>query len=121
MWTTDLEIYVEDNKEFIIGRKSMSKVFCILSMLSKKPDWISAQVSKGNDVFADSLPLGFDEKGIVIYEGKGAMYILRNELGHSKVQSKKSILQHKDCAKCIVHNIGYENWKKELERALTQP
>ena len=121
MWPTDLDIYVEDNKEFITGRKSMSKVFCILSVLSKKPDWISAQVSKGSDVFADSLPLGFDEKGIVIYEGKGATYILRSGLEHSKVQSKKLILQHKDCVKRIVHNTGYENWKKELERALTQP
>ena len=121
IWPPDFDIYIDDNKEFITGRKSMSKVFCILSVLSKKPDWISAQVSKGSDVFADSLPLGFDEKGIVIYEGKDATYVLRNGLGHSKAQSRKVLLQHKDCLKHIIHNTGYENWKKELEKVLTQP
>lgn len=121
IWPERFDLQVNDNKEFITGRQSMSKVFCILSVLSQKPDWISAQVSRGNDVFADSLPLGFDEKGLVIYEGKDATYILRNGLEHSKAQSKKVLLQHKDCLKRIIHNTGYENWKKELEKVLTQP
>lgn len=120
-WPEGLEIQVNDNKEFITGRQSMSKVFCILSVLSQKPDWISAEVSSGRDAFADSLPLGFDERGIVIYEGKDATYILRNGLEHSKAQSRKVLLQHKDCLERIPHNTGYENWKKELEKVLTQP
>ena len=117
-WPTDFEIYVEDNKEFITGRKSMSKAFFILSVLSKKPNWISAQVSNGSDVFADSLPLGFDEKEIVIYEGKGATYILKNGLAHSKAQCKKSILQHNDCVKRIILNTVNDISNKEIAGSL---
>ena len=121
IWPETFDIQVEDNKEFIKGRKSMSNVFCILTVLSKKPDWIGAQISRGTDIFVDNLPLGFDEKGIVIYEGKNATYVLRNGLKYSKAQSKKVLLENRDCLKRIMHNTGYENWKKEVEKVLTQP
>lgn len=102
-----------------MGRQSMSNVFCILTVLSKKPNWISAEVSKGTDVFACSLPLGFEEKGIVIYEGKDATYVLKNGLRHSKEKRKKALWEHKDYIRRIAHDTGYENWKKDLEEILT--
>lgn len=120
-WTNEIEIKVIDNDAFVSGRQSMSKAYCILTVLSKQPNWIGAEITKGNKAFLDSLPIGFDEKNKVIYEGKGSTYITRNGLIYSQEKSRIAFQKNKDCLKEIKHNIGYENWEKALYKYLTQP
>ena len=117
-WPKEIEIKVFDNDAFVKGRQSMSKAYCILTVLSKHPDWIGAEITKGNKAFAESLPIGFDKKDKVIYEGKDATYVTRNGLMYSQAKSRTEFQKNRDCLKVIKHNIGYENWEKDLEKQL---
>lgn len=58
--------------------------------------------------------MGFEKKKVVIYEGEEATYVLKNGLKY-RDKKKKELWKEEDYVKRIIHNIGYENWKRDLE------
>ena len=117
-WPDNIEIQPHNSQDFIKGRKSMSAAYCILTIISKKPDWIGAQLSSSTCAFGKSILLGFEQKGFVIYEGSGATYVLKNGLKYIGAKKRGELKGNKDRIKVIEHRRGYENWEKEIEEIL---
>lgn len=99
-------------------RKSMSKQKYILTVLSKQPDWIGAQITSSSKAFSHTIPLGFSKRGIVIFEGKDATYGIKDGLKYSQIKSKSEILGNDDCLTPIKHNKGFKEWEKSLNKIL---
>lgn len=99
-------------------RKSMSKTKCILTVLSKQPDWIGAQITSSSKAFSHTIPLGFSKKGIVVFEGKDATYGIKDGLKYSQIKRKSELFGNSDCLTPIKHNKGFKEWEKSLDKML---
>lgn len=97
-----------------IRRESISVAEGIMYMLTHKPDWICKGSKSGN--FADRLIMGFEDKGIVIYEGLGATYkTLEDGLKYYDTKEKLKNIRKKADVEYVCHT-SKEKWLSRFEQ-----
>ncbi len=117
LWPSQLGIKIDEDVKLTKNRKGISPTYSILTVISKKPNWITAGYSKGG-VFKNRLPCGFKDKNVIVYEGLDATYIFNNNgLKYLKANKVKPLRENKDYVHRIDHDENsYDKWKDELDK-----
>lgn len=119
IWPEDYNIAVDNDSLLINKRKGISPTYSILSILQYKPNWISSGQCKGSEFFYDRMPIVFEDKQLVVYEGVDATYIMNeNGLKYLHVPSAKVVVNSKDYITRIIHNGEYSTWFKKVIKYL---
>lgn len=117
LWPSQLRIKVDPDIKLTENRKGISPTYSILTVISKKPNWITAGYSKSG-IFKNRLPCGFKDKNVIVYEGLDATYIFNNNgLKYLKVDRVKPLWVNTDYVHRIEHDENsYDKWKDELDK-----
>lgn len=113
VWPIDVDLSIDKDIILTTNRMAISPTQSLVTLLTYKPDWISAGYTKSKDSFYKRLPLGFEKKQLVVYEGMGATYIFNNKgLDYLHTQKLEDLKENKHFIECIPHISGYDNWRK---------
>lgn len=112
----DIEIKIDvippENEK--TSRKNILVAEGLMYILSKKPNWIAKGASNGS--FKDRLIIGFDDLGVVIYEGKGATYLMRHDgIKYYNIKEQLTKIRNKSEVVHIIHT-DKKTWSSKIDK-----